>query len=467
MSEKYHFIGIGGAGMSALARMLARQGESVSGSEMADSPTRRALERELGIAIPVGQRPENLDDASMVVFSAAIKSDNPELVAARDRGLVVVSRAEMLGRVMDRYETRIAVGGTHGKTTTSAMLATVLERAGLDPTALIGGDLTAWNSNARVGGAGGPFVAEACEAYGSFLEIRPTISVVTNVEADHLDYYGSLERVVEAFEVFAGRTTRLLVLWADDSQTACLSAAAECRVVTFGVGGTAGLRAVPEDGAKCGYAVYQGSDKLGKLQLAAPGRHNLLNALAAAVVGLELGLAWPAIADGLAAFAGTGRRFERLGETDCGIVVVDDYAHHPTELRATLAAARQAYPGRRIVAVFQPHLPSRTRDLMEEFANAFADADLVVLTDIYLAREPADPSVTGEHLARKVAASIGGDRVRYVAEMSQLPVRLADWVLPNDLLLTLGAGDIRAAGEGFLALKRDGLGTSRGQTRSG
>jgi UDP-N-acetylmuramate--alanine ligase len=405
------------------------------------------LERELAIAIPVGQRAENLGDASVVVASAAIKESNPELAAARQRGLEVVSRAQMLGRVMDLYETRIAVSGTHGKTTTSAMIALMLEHAGMDPTALIGGDVPQWQSNARLG-HGKNFVAEACEAYSSFLDLRPTISVITNVEADHLDHYETLENIVKAFEQFLSSTSRLAILWADDPHTPRLSECA-CRTVTFGFGDSGQLRACREENFGL-YTIWRGSERMGSLRLGVPGKHNVLNALAAVAVGLEMGIPYPEIAEGLAAFVGTGRRFERLGETDDGIAVIDDYAHHPTEIRATLAAARQAFPGRRIIAVFQPHLPSRTRDLMDDFATAFVDADLAVLTDIYLAREAADPAVTGEVLALRVGASLGADRTTYVADKHNLPDALKRIAWPKDVILTLGAGDIREAGERFL-----------------
>jgi len=447
MKERYHFIGIGGAGMSALARVLVARGELVQGSDMADSRLRAALDRELGIAIPVGHRPENVGDATLVVASAAIKDTNPEIAYARQRGIPVITRAEMLGRVMDLYGERIAVSGTHGKTTTSAMLAVMLLEAGLDPTALIGGDVAGWDGNARLG-AGEVFVAEACEAYGSFLDLHPTISIVTNVEADHLDYYKTFDAIVDAFRTFLAQTTRLAVLSSDDPRTPDIRGAVSGKVVTVGMADDANVQGrIIGNGA---FEVACDGRLIGNAQLSVPGIHNVRNALAVIAVGLELGIEFESIAAGLIKFQGTGRRFEKVGETPAGVLVIDDYAHHPTEIRATLAAARATYPTRRIVAVFQPHLPSRTLDLMNAFAQSFGDADLVVLTDIYLAREQPMPGLDGSVLASRVADELGSAKVVYVADKSDLPARLAALVTPGDLLLTLGAGDIRAAGEGLL-----------------
>lgn len=430
--------------MSALARVLAAKGIAVSGSDMADSATLAAL-REEGIDARAGHDPANLNGATRVVVSAAIKDDNPEAIAARARDLPVISRSEMLGQLMDRYAVRIAVAGTHGKTTTSAMIAQMLESAGFDPTALIGGDVPAWHANARLGKSE-LFVAEACEAYGSFLDMRPSLSVVTNIEADHLDYYADLDAILDAFRKFLAQTSGTAVLCADDANCMRLASGTAAKVVRYGLSLDVDVRASVYEASpsKC-VVIYRG-DPLGELRLAVPGRHNLLNALAAVAVGLELGVPFAKIARGLAEFAGTGRRFERVGETRNGAIVIDDYAHHPTEIRATLAAARSAFPDKRIVAVFQPHLPSRTRDLLDDFATAFADADEVILTDIYLAREKPLEGVTGELLAERVAGARGADRVRYVADKADLPAVLDEMIRPGDVVLTLGAGDITSVG---------------------
>ena len=458
VSECIHFVGIGGAGMSGMARVLARQGVAVTGSDLRESVTLESLRRESGIRAEAGHEACHLNGATLVVASAAVKKDNPEMVAARAKGIPVISRAEMLGRLMARYPRSIAISGTHGKTTTTGMTAMVLEAGGLDPTVLIGGDLPAYGGNARLG-ASDVFLAEACEAYDSFLDLDPQIAVITNVEADHLDYYGDLDNVLRSFRKFLGQVTGTAILPAFDENARALADGLRASLsgpalVTYALGGEATLRAedVDADGTNPSYTAVWHDQCLGRITLGVPGMHNVANSLAAVAVGLTLGVPFARIADGLRAFVGTGRRFERLGETAGGALIVDDYAHHPTEIRATLAAARRAYPGRRIVAVFQPHLPTRTRDFKTEFAESFGEADHVVLTDIFLARELPIEGVTGAGLAALTADRRGAEHVTYVADKAALPTRLAELVWPGDLVLTLGAGDIRAAGEGLLAL---------------
>ncbi len=456
--ECIHFVGIGGAGMSGMARVLARQGVAVTGSDLRESATLESLRRESGIRAEAGHEAHHLNGATLVVASAAVKKDNPEMVAARAKGLPVISRAEMLGRLMARYPRSIAISGTHGKTTTTGMTAMALEAGGLDPTVLIGGDLPAYGGNARLG-ASDVFLAEACEAYDSFLDLDPQIAVITNIEADHLDYYGDLENILRSFRKFLRQVTGTAILPGFDENARALAedlrlAPSAPALVTYALGGDVTLRTEDLDAqgmAPSYVAVWQG-EPLGRITLGVPGMHNVANSLAAVAVGLTLGVPFSKIADGLRAFVGTGRRFERLGETPGGVVVVDDYAHHPTEIRATLAAAHRAYPGRRIVAVFQPHLPSRTRDFKTEFAESFGDADHVVLTDIFLAREQPLEGVTGAGLAALTADRRGVDHVSYVADKTALPARLAEMVRPGDLVLTLGAGDIRTAAEGLLAV---------------
>ena len=458
VSETVHFVGIGGAGMSGLARVLARQGVFVTGSDLKESPTLAALRQETGITAHAGHAAANLNGATLVVASAAVKKDNPETAAAREKGIPVISRAEMLGRLMARYGDSVAITGTHGKTTTTGMTAMVLEAGGLDPTVLIGGDLPAYGGNARLGGSN-VFLAEACEAYDSFLDLAPKIAVVLNIEADHLDYYGDFANVLRSFRRFLAQVSGTAIVCATDPNIPALLA--ELRgtqptpeIITYAVDAEADLTAVNVDldCAAPSYTVIWQETPLGRVHLQVPGLHTVSNSLAAVAVGLTLGIAFDQIALGLAHFTGTGRRFERLGTTASGVLVVDDYAHHPTEIKSTLAAARRAYGDRRIVAVFQPHLPSRTRDFKTEFAESFAAADHVVLTDIFLARESPIAGVTGAGLAALTADRRGADRVTYVADKSALPGRLAEIVRPGDLVLTLGAGDIRAAGEGLLAL---------------
>ena len=457
MTDTIHFIGIGGAGQSGLARVLARQGTHVTGSDARESPTLDALRREPGIVAWGGHAAGHVGDADLVVATAAARRDNPEIVAALARGIPVISRAEMLGRLMARYPRSIAISGTHGKTTTTGMTAMALQAARLDPTVLIGGDLPAWGGNARLGGSD-LFVTEACEAYDSFLDLDPAIAVVTNAEADHLDYYGDLDNVLRSFRKFLSQVSETVALGAYDANLQMLARelreqASGPRVVTFGMDEGATLRATNVDTSGIGAfydAQWQGKP-LGRVRLRVPGLHNVKNSLAALAAGLVLDAPFALLAEGLHAFVGTGRRFETVGETPSGVLVIDDYAHHPTELRATLTAARQAYPERRVVAVFQPHLPSRTRDFLADFAESFGQADLVVLTDIYLAREPPLEGVTGASLAALTADRRGADCVTYVADKCMLPARLAALTRPGDLVLTLGAGDIREAGEGLLA----------------
>lgn len=457
VSESIHFVGIGGAGMSGLARVLARQGVSVTGSDLRESPTLAALRRESGIQANAGHTAANLNGATLVVASAAVKKDNPEMAAARDKGIPVISRAEMLGRLMAQYADSVAVTGTHGKTTTTGMTAMVLDAGGLDPTVLIGGDLPAYGGNARLGGSD-VFLAEACEAYDSFLDLAPKIAVVTNIEADHLDYYGDFANVLRSFRKFLGQVSGTAIVCAADPNVQALLAEMQGsslpEIVTYAVSAEADLTAtdVDLDSAAPSYTAVWRGKPLGRVQLQMPGLHTVSNSLAAAAVGLTLGAAFDNIASGLANFTGTGRRFERVGTTASDVLIVDDYAHHPTEIKATLAAARRAYGDRRIVAVFQPHLPSRTRDFKTEFAESFAAADHVVLTDIFLAREQPIVGVTGAGLAALTADRRGANRVTYVANKLALPGRLAEIVHPGDLVLTLGAGDIRLAGEGLLAL---------------
>lgn len=460
MSETVHFIGIGGAGQSGLARIMARQGMRVTGSDARESPTLEALRREPGIVAWGGHAPDHVNGADLVVATAAVKRDNPEIAAARARKIPVISRAEMLGRLMARYRRSVAISGTHGKTTTTGMAAMALQAAGCDPTVLIGGDLPAWGGNARLGGSD-LFVAEACEAFDSFLDLDPTIAVVTNAEADHLDYYGDLDNVLRSFRKFLSQVSETVILGSYDPNLQMLARelreqASGPRVVTFGLDEDATLRATNMDmtGAAASYDVAWQDKPLGRIHLRVPGLHNVKNSLAALAAGLVLDAPFALLAEGLNAFVGTGRRFEMLGETPSDVLVIDDYAHHPTELRATLAAARQAYPDRRLVAVFQPHLPSRTRDFLADFAESFSDADRVVLTDIYLAREQPLEGITGASLAALTADRRGAECVTYVTDKKLLPARLAELTRPGDLVLTLGAGDIREAGEGLLALAK-------------
>jgi UDP-N-acetylmuramate--alanine ligase len=450
--EHYHFIGLGGAGMSALARIYAGIGIKVSGSDIKDSSTLRSLSKEHDITTFVGHRAGNIEGATLVIATAAVRGANPEVDRAVELGIPVISRADMLGRLMSNYSLGIAVSGTHGKTTTSAMIAQMLEAADADPTAVIGGDIPDWASNARIGKSE-VFVAEACEAYGSFLSLSPSITVVTNVEPDHLDHYHDMDAIREAFRTLLRQTEFYAVLCGDDPEASSLAKEFKGNVATYGLTDGCSVHGrVISLGAGSRFEIDTLGYPLGEVELMVPGKHNVVNALAAVTVGNLLDIPFEKIAAGLKAFRGTGRRFEILGTTDSDIVVVDDYAHHPTEIRATLEAAASSYPDRRIIAVFQPHLPSRTRDLMDEFAACFHGADLVLLTDIFLSREQPLPGVTGDMLAYKMMDVRGKAAVEYIPDKNDIPGELRKYARPHDLIITLGAGDIRVAGETFLEM---------------
>lgn len=438
--------------MSALAQILLAQGAEVSGSDLAESAAVKRLRRQ-GARIYVGHRESHVEQEApdTVVVSSAVPPDNPEAALARARGIPVLGRAEMLARLMQGRD-GIAVSGTHGKTTTTSMIALVLERSGLDPTVAIGGELNDIGSNAKLG-RGPHFVAEADESDGSFLFLKPRIAVVTNIDADHLEHYGTVEQIAQTFQQFVSRVPAggLVVTCADDPLAAGLDSG-PARRTTYGLRAAADYTArdvrLEGMGSRC--TVTERGAVLGQLSLQVPGVHNISNALAAVAVGRHLGLAFDSIAQALAAFRGARRRFEVLGEEQ-GILVVDDYAHHPTELRATLAAARQI--NRRIVAVFQPHRYTRTHFLMNDLAGSFQDADRVILTDIYAALEQPIPGVTVERLHREMKTAIG-PKVDLVRDKSAIPGFLLAAARPGDLVLTLGAGDVRLIGEEFLSLLR-------------
>jgi UDP-N-acetylmuramate--alanine ligase len=442
-------VGIGGGGMSGIARRLLARGVPVSGSDVKQGPVLDELRR-LGARVQVGHRPENVTGAARVVYTAAVKEDNPEVGEARRLGIDVTTRAAMLGELMEGTAS-IAVAGTHGKTTTTGMIASVFDAAGADPTVLIGGDLPLLGGNARVGHS--PFfVAEACEAFRSFLELRPLVAVLTNIEADHLDTYGSLDGVLEGFGRFVVQiqpTGAAILCW-DDPNVRRLVRHLRCRQLRYGLEDGAELSAVDlavETPTPRFTARWRGG-LLGEFELSVPGRHNILNALAALGVALEVGLPIEAAREGLRRFRGVGRRFERLGEPH-GVMVIDDYAHHPSELVANLSAARTALR-RPITAIFQPHLFSRTQELMAEFAASFGDADHVIITDIYPAREAPIPGVTGEALAQAIRAREPRKEVRFVSPKEAIAPMLAEEVRPGDVVMTFGAGDIRTVGEALV-----------------
>jgi len=452
-----HFVGVGGIGMSGIAELLANLGYAVSGSDAKRSEVTARLESACGVTVFEGHSAGNVGDADVVVYSSAVKRTNPEIAEALRRGIPVIPRAEMLAELM-RLRFSIAVAGSHGKTTTTSMIALVLERGGLDPTAVIGGRLSAFGSNARLG-QGTYMVAEADESDRSFLMLLPSIAVMTNIDHEHMDTYGSFEELQRAFVDFANKVPFYgsVVACVDDPHVRAVCPSITRRVVTYGleeadapmIGGR-GLE-LGSFGGRC--TVYRrdggGETVLGTLQLSVPGRHNLQNALAAVAVATELGIDFAGVADTLREFHGAERRFERVGEAD-GVLVVDDYGHHPTEIAAVLAAARVTL-GRRLLVAFQPHRYTRTERLMHDFGPAFADADEVVLTDIYAASEEPIAGVTVEALAESVTRG-SGRPVRIVKAIDRLAGELAAAARPGDAVLTLGAGSIAAVPKRLLAV---------------
>lgn len=448
-----HFMGIGGAGMAPLADLVRRAGGRVTGCDTQAGKAAGAL-KAAGVAVHEGHAPEHVEGAAALVVTSAVPADHPEVLAARERGIPVVKRAEALGSIVNRG-TVVGIAGTHGKTTTTALATSVLVEAGLDPTGLVGGRVPAWEGNLRRGGDE-VFIVEADEYDRSFHHLRPTVAVVTTLEADHLDIYGSLAGVEEAFRTFVDLVPEdgLVAGCADDHGAARLMAALrrpEGSVLTYGTSAGSMLRAedVRLSGAESAFTVRERGRELGEVRLRAPGLHNVQNALAAVAAGLHFGAPWERIAAGLAAYGGVERRFEHVGEAG-GVKFVDDYAHHPTEVAATIRAARGAYPDRRIVAVFQPHLYSRTRDFAGEFARALALADLTFVTDIYAAREAPIPGVSGEILYE--AVSRAGGEARYIPDRDRVVEVVADSLRPGDLCLTLGAGNLDEAARQMVSL---------------
>jgi UDP-N-acetylmuramate--alanine ligase len=437
--------------MSGIAEVLLQATPlEISGCDLVRSDVTARLER-LGAKITVGHDPSHVETADLVVISSAVAESNAEVAAARKKGIPVIRRAEMLGEIM-RLKQGVAVAGTHGKTTTTSLTGMVLTEAGFDPTIVVGGQVHVLGTNARLG-KGDYLVAEADEYDRSFLELTPVVAVITNIEADHLDTYRDLDDIRDAFAAFANRVPFFgaVVACADDAGVRSILPRIKRRVVTYGESPDARLaaRSVRLEATSTTFDVWEAEQgRLGAVRLRLPGRHNVLNALAAVAAGRELLIPFETIARALAAFTGVVRRFELKGERD-GVLVVDDYAHHPTEIRATLAAARQVYPDRRLVALFQPHLFSRTRDFTDDFGKALAAADLNVVMDVYPSRERPIAGVTGEIVA-EAARRAGHSRVIYVHEKKRVADCLEQTLVPGDLLLTLGAGDVVKFGEEYL-----------------
>ncbi len=447
-----HFVGIGGSGMSGIAEVLLNQGYQVSGSDLAESAVTSRL-RSIGATVHLGHDPKWIEGSDVVVISSAVGATNPEVSAARAAGIPVIPRAEMLGELM-RLQKGIAVAGTHGKTTTTSLVASVLAAGGLDPTFVVGGRVNSAGSNAVLG-SGEYLVAEADESDASFLHLQPVIAVVTNIDADHMETYGGdFERLQQTFIDFLKNLPfyGLAVLCGDDPAVAQIQDQIGKPVLLYGTGANAQVKAerIEQDGLTMRFRVtHPGNTDGFDVTLALPGRHNVLNALAAIAVGHELGVDDQALADGLAQFQGIGRRFQIRGAVPCrggSVTLVDDYGHHPREIEATLAAARTAWPDRRLVVVFQPHRYTRTRDLLDDFSQILAEQDPLFVTEIYAAGEVPIGGADGRSLCRAIRARGQSDPI-FVPDVDQLGAALAPVLRDGDIVLTLGAGSIGHAAE--------------------
>jgi UDP-N-acetylmuramate--alanine ligase len=448
-AQKVHFVGIGGIGMSGIAELLINLGHQVSGSDLKASAQTDRL-ADLGATIYIGHHPDQVRGAEVVVYSSAVTPDNPEVAAAKAHHVPVIRRAEMLAELM-RLKYGVAVAGSHGKTTTTSLVSAVLQAGGLDPTVVIGGRLRTLGTNVRLG-QGDWLVAEADESDGSFLQLSPVVVVVTNVDAEHLDHYGSFERIQDTFVEFINKVPfyGAAVLCLDDPPLQELLPRIEKRVITYGLSAQADVRAtdLKAEGMQTTFAVFCGERRLGEMTIGFAGRHYVLNSLAAVAVAVELGIDFAAYSREFSELWSVGRRFEVKGERG-GVLVMDDYAHHPTEIRATLDGVRQSFPERRVVVLFQPHRYTRTRDLAEKFATAFYGADVVLMSDIYPAGERPIPGVSAEGLARE-AGTHGHKDVSYVGDLEAAYRRLREVVRPNDVVVTMGAGDVWRLGPRWL-----------------
>lgn len=459
-NQKIHFIGIGGISMSGLAEILVKKGFKVSGSDMKNSKITRHLEQ-LGVDFHLGHLPSNIkEDLDLVVYTAAVKEDNPELMEARKKNIPTMDRAEFLGQIMRNYPYAIAVSGTHGKTTTTSMLSHILLEAKKDPTISVGGILDAIGGNIRTGHSD-YFITEACEYCDSFLKFYPYIGIILNIEEDHLDYFKDIEHIRKSFTSFAKRIPKdgTLVINGDIENIHAILDEVNCRVITFGTDAsrvmwTAANISYNEKACGSFDLFYQGKN-MGRISLSVPGVHNIYNALAACACAYVLDIPVEDMANGLKKYTGTHQRFEIKGNLK-GITIVDDYAHHPTEIKATLAVANR-YPHNRLWCVFQPHTYSRTKAFLKEFAEALTAADHIILTDIYAAREKDLGEIHSKDLQREIEKL--GKKAYYFSDFESIENFLLQNCIPGDLLITMGAGDVNIIGEDLLGTNLSTLST--------
>ena len=457
--KRIHFIGIGGIGMSGIAEVLCNLHFTVTGSDSRRSKNTDRLESLFGIQVFEGHAAENIGDAQVVVYSSAVKDDNPEILAARDKGIPVIPRAEMLAELMTLKPYAVAVSGTHGKTTTTSMIATLLGQAGIDPTTVVGGVVASFGSNARLGSSDW-FVTEADESDRSFLMLYPTIAVVTNIDKEHMESYKGMDDVVQCFTDFVNKVPfyGAAVICLDDPNVQLIIPHIRRRRITYGLTAQADVTAKDirfDDAYGSTFLVSKRGMDMGEVHLPVPGKHNVYNALAATAVALEMDIPFDDIVQAFANFRNANRRFQFKGEVD-GITVVDDYGHHPTEIVATLSAARTGSAGRRIVVVFQPHRYTRTKELMDDFVVAFNNADILCILDIYAASESPIPGITAEVLTDNIKR-YGHRNVTYIGDVDVATQKVVPQLLPGDLVITLGAGNVtRLSDEILESLKAGG-----------
>ncbi len=449
--KNIHLVGIGGCGMSGIAKILHEMGYKVSGSDIKEGPNTIRL-KDLGVKIYIGHDSTYVREADLLIYSSAVSSDNVELRQARSKGITILKRAEMLAWIMDQSKTKIAIAGTHGKTTTTAMISKVLDHGNFSPTYLIGCDMDYSEGNAKLGN--GRFaVAEADESDSSFLHLAPSVGIITNIEDDHMERFGSITNLIEIFKKFAEKVSGdgFIVMDATNSNNQKLMKKMNARFITYGLNGEVEYSA-KDLNFKDFYSRFillHSGKRIGKVELSVPGWQNVLNSLPVFAIGFEFGLDFSSISSALLTFSGARRRFQTLGEFQ-NILIIDDYAHHPTEIRATLSAARSGWPGRRIICIFQPHRYTRTTLLRDQFVISFKDADKIIVTDIYAASEKPIPGITG----KIIADGIQNKEVEYIPRKERIPEYLMEQVREGDIIMTLGAGDIYTAGREILARLR-------------